>query len=550
MEDQERELCITGRAISPGLAEGITFVHRDALRAIDGPVAIETEDIEQEFGHLESATAMITGDLLVLAERVEKEMDSRLASVFEAHQLMLNDPALKEELKTEIRQNLVSASSAVKAVFLRWEKRFLLMESQVARHKSDDMHDISNRLSAALAGVKIHPLEQIPFGSVLVADRLLPSDTVFLSQNSAVAVLLEYGGVGSHASLFVREMGLPCIVDISMIRTRIPAGVLVLVDAVSGEVIVRPRKERQADFRRKVGSLRAAFVASQQRARDRVVTRDGVSIAVLANVGCRDDTERAIANGAEGVGLYRTEQAYMGRVAPPDVDELSEEMRRTLEPAKGKPVCVRLLDIGADKPLPFIGFMAETNPVLGRRGIRLLRQYPRLLETQLRAVLKLSAEFNISILVPMIALPDDIACVHECLARIGSEMGVTALPKVGAMIETPAAALSTRHMKPTPDFMSFGTNDLTQYTYAADRENAAVERYFADSSDVIFRLMNIVHSDVPDIPLSICGELAGRTAHVQKILQCGVRTLSVAPPLIPATKEAIRDSRCATSWVS
>lgn len=544
MSDKETTLFITGRAISPGLAEGKTFVHRDMLRSLDAPVAIETENIEQELGHLEDATAMITEDLLVMATRVEKEMDSRFAAVFETHQLMLNDPALKDELRAEIRGNLVSASSAVKAVFLRWEKRFLLMESQMARQKGDDMRDISNRLSDALKGIKIHPLERIPPGSVLVASRLLPSDTIYLSQHSTAAVLMEYGGAGSHAALFAREMGLPCIANIPMILKKMPAAAWALVDANLGEVIVYPQAEHKASFQKKVATLREAFAAAQERAREPAVTRDGVTIAVLANVGCRDDTERAMANGAEGIGLYRTEQAYMGRMMPPDVDELLDEMRRTLEPAKGKPVCVRLLDIGADKPLPFIGFLAETNPALGRRGIRLLHEYPRLLETQLRAVLKLSKEFDVRILIPMVSLPEDIAKVKECLTLLGSELGVSPLPKLGAMIETPAAALSTRALAPHVDFLSFGTNDLTQYTFAADRENAAVEQYFKDSADVIFRLLQIAHDDAPGMSLSVCGELAGRPAHISKLLQCGIRTLSVASPLIPTIKEVIRESCC------
>ncbi len=544
MSDTHSPLFITGRVISPGLAEGLTFVHRDLLRCLDAPVAIETKNVEQELGHLENATALITGDLLLLATRVEKEMDSRLASIFEAHQEMLNDPALKEELRTEIRGNLVSASSAVKSVFLRWEKRFLLMESQMARQKGDDMRDLSNRLSDALAGIKIHPLEKIPPGSVLVATRLLPSDTIFLSQHSAAAVLLEYGGSGSHAALFAREMGLPCIASLPLILKQMPANTWVLVDAHLGEVIVHPQAEHKAAFQKKIAIRKKGHAAAQKRARDQAVTQDGVPIAVFANVGCREDTERAMANGAEGIGLYRTERAYMGRLIPPNADELLDEMRWTLAPAQGKPICVRLLDIGADKPLPFIGFLAETNPALGRRGIRLLREFPRLLETQLEAILKLSKAFDVRILVPMVALADDLAQVKECLVRLGSELGIHPLPALGAMIETPAAALSTRDFEPHVEFFSLGTNDLTQYAFAADRENAAVEKYFKDSADVIFRLMRIVHEDSPHTPLSICGELAGRAVHIPNLLQCGIRTLSGAPPLIPIIKEAVRESRC------
>jgi phosphoenolpyruvate-protein kinase (PTS system EI component) len=315
---------------------------------------------------------------------------------------------------------------------------------------------------------------------------LLPSDAVFLASRFTLAVLVEYGSTGSHAALFAREIGLPY-----------PA-----------------------------------------------VTKDDVKITVLANVGCSNDTEKAMYNGAEGVGLYRMERSYLGSLVPPNIGELLNEMRRTLEAAKDHPVCVRLLDIGADKPLPFMKFLEERNPSLGRRGIRLLREFPDLLKTHLQAVLELSKDFDIQVLVPMVTLPEDVAVVKECLAKLGSELKMTSLPKLGAMIETPAAALSAREIAKHVDFLSFGTNDLTQYAFAADRENAAVEGYFNDASDAIFRMLRITHDDVPDIPLSVCGELAGRPEHIPKLLQCGIRALSIAPPLVPTIKEAIRNSLC------
>ena len=543
MTDRDISHIVRGKPISPGLADGITYVHRDTLHLLDMPAPIESKDIDREFGHLESSTATITGDLLALATRVEQEMDANLAAVFEAHQQMLNDPVLKKELQAEIRENLVSASSAVKTVFLRWEKRFLEMESRLAQQKGADMRDISNRLSNALAGIHIHPLEQIPPGSVLVASHLLPSDTIFLSKCSAAAVLLAHGHTGSHAVLFVRAMGLPCIANIEDLQAIVPAGIHVLVNADLGEAVLRPNAADQRHFRNAMADRRRSFTAAQARAREPAITRDGVSIPVLANVGCREDVQRAMENGADGIGLYRTEQTYMGRTKPPGTDELFEEMREALEPAKGKPVCVRLLDAGGDKPLPFISFLAESNPALGRRGIRMQIEHPRLLETQLQAILRLSGDFDVSILIPMVTLPEDLTAVTEALDRIGVKPRHAGRPRLGAMIETPAAALSVHALAPHLDFLSFGSNDLAQYTFAADRENAAVERYFNDSDDAIFRLMRIAHGDAPRMPLSICGELAGRVAHVPKLLQCGIRTVSVAPPLIPVIKEAIRAAR-------
>lgn len=532
---------IRGVSLSPGLAEGIIHVHR----ALPGPIDIAVgdnhgHDTEKEFKLLDNATRKITDDLFALANRVEKEIDTRLSKVFEVHQHIINDSSLREEMRREISDNLVSAGSAVKTVLLRWEKRFLLMESQIARNKSEDLKDISMRLRNALAGITGHPLDKIPPGCILATMRLLPSDTVFLADRKIAAVLLEYGSIGSHAALFAREIGLPCISGIANLQTVLRNEDWALVDADAGTVTIRPHKEQVRHFRKYVNNREQAHSLAQAHALDPAITKDGIITTVLANVGCNDDTRRAMHSGAEGVGLYRMERAYLGSVVPPSVDELLIEMRETLEPAKGRTVCVRLLDIGGDKPMPFLKFMAETNPSLGRRGIRLLREYPELLRTHLRAVLELSKEFDVSVLVPMVTLPDDVAMVKSHLTQLGSQFSISKLPNLGAMIETPAAALSAKEIAKHVNFLSFGTNDLTQYTFAADRENAAVERYFNDSSDVIFRMLQIVHEDVPNVPLSICGELAGRPQYIPRLLQSGIRTFSIAPPLIPIIKEAIR----------
>jgi len=484
----------------------------------------------------------ISDDLVALASRVGKEIDTSLSKVFDVHKLILEDSSLKKELRKEVMENLLCASSAVKTVFQRWESRFLLMESQIAKDKGDDMRDLSNRLCSALAGISVHPLEEIPHGSVLVSKRLLPSDTVFLSSRSIAAVLLEFGSNGSHAALFAREMGLACIAGLTDLVATVPDGVPALVDADEGTIILRPDDTQKTAFHDRVAEREQDFSRARSLAMKPARTKDKVTINVLANVGCRADTQLAIDNGAEGVGLYRIEQVYLGRAKPPSEEELYEEIFKTLEPAKGKPVSVRLLDAGADKPLPFLKLLTEPNPALGCRGIRLLLEYPEFLDIQLRTLLKLAAEFDISILVPMITLPDEMKVVRERLTELGSEMGISSLPMLGAMIETPAAALSGIELAPFSDFLSFGSNDLTQYAFAADRESAIVEPYFNDSSEVIFRFFKITHGDVPEMPLSVCGELAGRASHTEKLLKSGVRTLSVAPPLIPSVKEAIRDS--------
>jgi phosphoenolpyruvate-protein kinase (PTS system EI component) len=469
-------------------------------------------DTEEQLSRLDVATASISDDLLVLAERVEDEIDARLAEVFSAHQLMVNDVTLRQELRKEIIENLVSATSAVKTVFLRWEKRFLLMESQIARDKGDDMRDISIRLHNALTGITTHSLETIP-------------DNCVLATRSIAAVLLEHGSAGSHAALFAREMGLPAISGLVNLFGVVSEGVFALVNADSGLITLRPSAHQSLIFQENIEHNEQVLQEARKHAQSPAITKGGVTISVLANVGCREDTEKAMFNGADGIGLYRIEQAYLGRTVPPNKEELLIEMQETLAAAKGYSVCVRLLDIGADKPLPFLGFMAETNPALGRRGIRLLREYPELLKTQLAAILELSRDFDIRLLVPMVTLPTDVLVVKEALIQLGKTLNLSQLPQLGVMIETPAAALSAKVIGRHVDFLSFGTNDLTQYAFAADRENAAVEEYIDDTSPVILRLLEIVHDDVPEMPLS---------------LRSGIGTLSVAAPLIPMVKEAIR----------
>jgi len=538
-------LIIQGKPISPGLVKGVIHVHRNILGPIDAPEYPDSNnhrkhDTEEQLSRLDVATASISDDLLVLAERVEDEIDARLAEVFSAHQLMVNDVTLRQELRKEIIENLVSATSAVKTVFLRWEKRFLLMESQIARDKGDDMRDISIRLHNALTGITTHSLETIPDTCVLATSRLLPSDTIFLAGRSIAAVLLEHGSVGSHAALFAREMGLPAISGLPNLFGVVSEGVFALVNADSGLITLRPSAHQSLIFQENIEHNEQVLQEARKHAQSPAITKGGVTISVLANVGCREDTEKAMFNGADGIGLYRIEQAYLGRTVPPNKEELLIEMQETLAAAKGYSVCVRLLDIGADKPLPFLGFMVETNPALGRRGIRLLREYPELLKTQLAAILELSRDFDIRLLVPMVTLPTDVLVVKEALIQLGKTLNLSQLPQLGAMIETPAAALSAKVIGKHVDFLSFGTNDLTQYAFAADRENAAVEEYFDDASPVILRLLEIAHDDVPEMPLSLCGELAGRTEHMARLVRSGIGTLSVAAPLIPMVKEAIR----------
>jgi phosphoenolpyruvate-protein phosphotransferase len=537
--DDKSTSIFTGKTLSPGMGSGIAYIHRDILNRQDEFYDIEEAEVSDEIARFSQSVIKVTDDLSNLAHRVSSEMNQALSDIFQAHIAMVQDPSLNADVKKEIETELVSAGSAIKSVYRRWALRFQRMEMEVAKQKADDIRDLARRLISTLAGVRAHALEQMPEGSILFAHRLLPSDTIYLARRNVSAAVLEYGGTSSHAALFAREIGLPCIAGIANLLERVPSGINALVDADASQVITRPDNDQQEAFDIKFQQLKKRRSNARVQALEPAITASGKVVSVYANVTCADDTRQAVNNGADGIGLYRIEQAFLGRQTPPDEETLTREIGKTLTPAKHLPVYVRLLDVGADKPLPFMETFRETNPSLGQRGIRFLRAYPDLLTTQLRVLLHLSTEFNIRILVPMVTYANDVQIVREQLEELAVELQVSP-PKLGAMIETPAAALSLKKIADYADFMSFGTNDLTQYTFAADRENAGVEPYFNDAHEVIFRLLHIARQDLPDAELSICGELAGRPDNIAKLLQLGINTLSVAPPVIPAIKQAVR----------
>jgi phosphoenolpyruvate-protein kinase (PTS system EI component) len=295
-----------------------------------------------------------------------------------------------------------------------------------------------------------------------------------------------------------------------------------------------------AQYQANAGSLQAAQDDARRLCREPARTRDGVAVEVMANVGCVEDSMSAAENGADGIGLYRMEQYYLSRKTPPTEEELLAALHKITDPMKGKPITVRLLDLGGDKPVPFLKLPPEDNPFLGRRGIRLLLRYPDLMTTQLRALLTFSNEHDVRILVPMVTLPEDMAQVRRRLDELARDMGVKKTPPLGAMIEVPAAALTIPAILAHAEFFGIGTNDLTQYTMAAGRENPLVSDYFVDDHAAVLRLVQLVVEEGGGVPIEVCGELASRTDIVPELLRLGIRALSVAPPLIPGIKEAVR----------
>jgi phosphotransferase system enzyme I (PtsI) len=444
-------------------------------------------------------------------------------------------------MKRVLESELLNAEQVVRTVFRMLARRFRDIDDEVLRERGDDIDDLSRRLLLSLAGIHAHSLENLPANTVLIARRLLPSDTVFLARSSTVAVLAEFAGPAAHAALLARELGIPCVGGIPELLETIHTGDMVLVNGTEGTAVINPDTQALNSYERSFDDVRARMEKVEKTSLiERTVTLDGVEIAVMANVRSRDDVELAIERGADGIGLFRTEPFFLSAKHFPSGKAFAKFILDSLYPARGKHIDVRLLDIGADKNPIYLHLPPEPDPFLGRRGVRLLREYPELLEAQLRALLEVSQQISIGVLIPMVTTEVDVVRVTTLFQSLAVEMGIRELPRIGSMIETPAAALSVPFLKKHVDFFSIGSNDLTQYTMAAGRENPLVTEYFIDDHPAVIRLIELVVKESGDTPVSICGELASRIEAIPKLLRTGIRSLSVAAALVPEVKIAIR----------
>lgn len=535
-------MTLAGSSIAPGLAMGAVALVGDILECRGPSPPGETHDAGVESARIAAAFAATRRDLEDAVRRLEREIGPGVADIFHAHELMLEGVLSSGDLLVELRASGVDAGGATRRVFRRLVQRFESLPSTTFQQRGDDVADLGRRVLRHLEGEDPHDLAGVPEAAVVVTRRLLPSDVIALAGRRVAAILVDSLGSASHAALLVREKSIPTIA-IEGVFTRLHDGDDVLVDAYRGEVVVDADATIRADFQRRVLQCRETSSRCRGACHEPAHTLDGIRIGIEANLGTPRDVDGAIANGADGVGLFRVEQLYLDRDLPPTEDELFEAMRATASPLQGKPLTVRLLDVGGDKPLRFLRPPAATNPALGLRGIRLLLRHPQLLRTQLEALVRLSRTHDVRVLVPMVTLEEDIRAAREVFEAVCAELAVERRPPFGAMIETPAVALAVPAIARHVDFLSVGTNDLTQYTLAAGRDDPNVNEYFQDAHASLLRLLEIVVRDAADVPLTLCGELAGRGDMLPRLLAIGFRSFSVAPPLIPGMKDHVRGLR-------
>lgn len=539
---------LEGQPIVPGYAIGRVFHYRDILSRELEIRDLEPHQVEGESRRIEKALEKVHQDLAMMKKRVESEIDREHAQIFEVHQHILKDLQIVSDIERGLRDRLVNAEQIVQEVFKKWEKRLLSAVNKKSQERASDVADLGRRILKALTGVDSNLLSDIPARSVIFAKRLLPSDTIHLKEKNVEAIVTKEGSRNSHSAILAKALDIPFISEIEIQSGLIPEGALIVVDGDNGRMIVNAHP---SEMKRYLFKTTQSFKYKTRIARQSQKMRleyEGKAVKVGANVATLDDFKNLKKYACDGVGLYRIESIYMGKTHLLSENYLYAQLRGALDsiPRPHKEVTLRLLDIGGDKPLPYLDIEEVMNPGLGLRGVRVLLKYPTLLRTQLRVCLRLAREFDLKVLVPMVSIPDDVLEVRKHLEEVKTSLAHEKVPygdqlPLGAMIETPSAVMMIDEIAQCSDLLSLGTNDLIQYLMAADREKRNVAQYFEFGNSLVLQAIKQVvkKAEEKEIDCSLCGELAGDLRFTEELLHLGLRNFSVVPSLAPLLKNKI-----------
>ncbi len=460
--------------------------------------------------------------------------------------MILKDIDIIKEIEEEIENKLLSVEQVVQNVFQRQEQKLRGAKNNPFQERANDIVDVGRRLLKTLMGANKNNLSVLPDNAVIFANRLLPSDTALLNVKNAKAIVTIEGAQNSHTAILARALDIPFVAKINITNGQLVSGKHVIVDGEKGEVIINPTPVELKSYPRLIQERLESKEKIIQGLQDIPLKKDDQLIRVYANVSSHSEFQMAKMFKADGIGLYRTEPFYMGGKNLPNEDELFTKLTKTLNDVSDQKVFLRLLDIGGDKTLPFLKFIDLKDPALGLNGIRFLLKYPRLLELQLRVFLRLSAKFNISIVIPMVSLASDVKEVRQYLSQEKEKLKKEGVPfnskiPVGAMIEIPAALMGIDEILEYSDFLSFGTNDLIQYVMAAGREKLDVSDYYEAGNQLILPALKTAIQKAKDCgkECCICGELAGNLKFTKNLLDIGIKNFSVQPALIPGVKSKI-----------
>ena len=528
---------LVGLPASPGAAVGqVVHLEQAELEVHDRVPAPP----EREIGSLEGALGAVREELRELRDLTARRSGNYAAAILDADLLFLDDPELAGRAREAISAGGVTAEAAweaaARAAHSSWER----VADPRLRLRAADLDGVARRVLAHLLGSS----EVRPTGTgVLVAEELTPADTAQLDPAAVLGIATAAGGPTSHSAILARSLGIPAVVGVGPGLLELPAGRTVLLDGDRGVVRLDPTEEEQAAVRNEAARRAASARAASEAASRAALTRDGVTVEVAANIGSLADARAAVLAGADGVGLLRTEFLFQDQPVLPDEEAQFEQYSEIAEALLGRPLTIRTLDVGADKPLAALPRDPEPNPALGVRGLRLGLARPDLLKTQLAAVARVAAEHRVRVMFPMVATVGEVRSARELLAALPAPDQRPGVPplEVGIMVEVPAAALAADRLAELVDFLSIGTNDLSQYTMAADRGNGGLRGLADPLHPAVLRLIQLTAAAATGRRWTgVCGELAGNPLAVELLIGLGVRELSAAPRLVPGVKEAVR----------
>src|SRR5437867_8242129 len=546
-DNTPREIRFEGAGVSPGIARGKVHVVRDELDEV-ARYRIAPSQVADEIARFETALIQTRMQILEMQQRIAESIGTKDAAIFDAHLLVVEDRTLIDEVLRKLETDLCNVEWIFQEVATRYAETLNKIDDPYLRERALDIQDVTKRVIHNLQGKAPKTFLALTDPHILVAHNLTPSDTASMNRANVLGIATDLGSRTSHAAILARSLNIPAVVGLHDITTKLETGQRVLVDGSDGLLVVDPAPETIAHYA-EMESRRAKVTAQLKELRTtRSTTRDGRHIVLSANIELPEDVEAVAANGAEGIGLYRTEFLYLNRTTLPTEDEQFETYRKVAERVRPDPLIIRTFDLGGDKLAPgTVDIADELNPFLGWRAIRFCLENLDIFKTQLRAILRASSVGNVKIMFPMISGLDElrraIAVLDECKKELGSsEIDMTARLEVGTMVEIPSAAICASVLAPEVNFLSMGTNDLIQYALAVDRMNEKIAHLYEPTHPAILRLLKMIadagHAN--NIWVGVCGEMAGDIALVPLLLGLGMDELSTAAILVPRVKRAVQ----------
>ena len=532
-----------GKSVYKGIVLGPVIV----LKKNDYRVKREkTDDAEAEIRRVEGAVAQAQAQLQKLYEKAVKEVGEASAAICEVHQMLLEDEDFQEAVNNTIRNEGVKAEYAVAVTGDNFSEVFEGMDDEYMKARAADIRDISNRLIGNLTGRAEEDLEAAG-PAIILADDLSPSETVQMDKKKILALVTVRGSANSHTAILARMMNIPALIGVPLDLDKICTGTEAIVDGYGGKLILQPSLELKEETEKKIQDEREKLQLLHELKGKKTVTKSGRKIHLFANIGSVSDIGYVLENDAEGIGLFRSEFLYLGKTALPSEEEQFNAYRQVLQMMGGRKVIIRTLDIGADKQADYLNLDKEANPAMGYRAIRICLKQPDIFKTQLRALFRAALYGNLAVMYPMIISADEVKKIYEIVDEVKKEFEETGIPyripEQGVMIETPAAVMISDELAQMVDFFSIGTNDLTQYTLAIDRQNEKLDDFYDAHHPAILRMIRMVTDNAHKHGkwAGICGELGADLELTEEFVKMGLDELSVAPSMILRIRKKITE---------